>query len=783
MDYRGITMKKLSNWKRIKQRTTFLKILIYFISATTFLLAVSFIALYALSAKTLLSEIGDHTESSLINGSKNTAQLMEWSINYAYSSSSDGQLESYALAEANSNYETYMVWNRLMNVKNGNPSIDSVYLINDYTDSVIDSRLGLTSIDEFYDQEVLERLRTRKLTDGAFLIPRTIPLPLNSGEIQRVITAIIPYETGKSISAFVLNVNTDSIMTLLQADSFLETNLFVLNDRNETIFSTDSLSSDQIQDFTAATLNKENGWKLYKPENEREQMLVYAQTSIKGIQNWRFYETIPKSVILSRIDFLRNITLLLFVGLLLMSLGVIALLSRRVYSPIQGLVQNVMKQHHVEKQDGLRTANELDYLSQVFVFQSEKIHELTEVGRQHQFFARERFMRELLSGPAHSLEEIHQSISRLEIELPEENLSVAIFRIDCFPLFVQNYSDKDQRLLRFAMTNIVGESLQPFFPARIQSVDMGSDHIAVILPMDKEKPVGVADRLRESQRLVKQYLSISTTVAFGKYIEGLAELHEGYMYAYEMTQERIRLGHGALVSEEQADSSPNELYHLPLELERQMVQAIQKADADALFHAMDAALDALKERPYFECKMSLITFFMHVRRSLQEAAPHVVLSNSWGLTSVENQIMKLETLQAFGQWMKDLSSQTLSEIAAARNVSKKAGLVQEVNQLIEAHLTNPNLATKLLADELGLSINYLRNLYKLETTRSITETISNRRLDIICEELLASDEPIEPIIQKFGFTTLNTFYTAFKKRYGITPAKYRSINRKHHLKP
>ncbi|AIQ37182.1 hypothetical protein R50345_22595 [Paenibacillus sp. FSL R5-0345] len=770
-------MENIFNWKRIKRRTTFLKILIYFISATTFLLAVSFVALYGLSAKTLLNEIGDHTESALVNGGKNTAQLMEWSINYAYSSSSDSQLESYALAEVNSTFETYTVWSRLMNVKNGNPSIDSVYLINDYTDSIIDSRLGLTDIDEFYDQEVLERLRTRKITDGAFLIPRTPHMPLNSSKYRRVITAIIPYETGKSISAFVLNVDADSIMTLLQANSFLETNLFVLNDKNEMIFSTDRLSQDQIQDFTAASSDKINGWKLYKPENEREQMLVYAQTSIKGIQNWRFYETIPKSVILSRIDFLRNITLLLFGGLLLVSLGVVALLSRKVYSPIQELVQNVMKQHQSEKQDGLLAANELDYLSQVFVFQSEKIHELTEVGRQHKFFARERFMRELLSGPAPSLEEIRQSIRRLEIELPEENLSVAIFRIDYFPSFVQNYSDKDQRLLRFAMTNIVGESLQPFFAARIQTVDMGADHIAVILPVDKRQPNAIADKLRESQRLVKQYLSISTTVASGKCMEGLAELHEGYMTVYEMTQERFRLGHGALVSEEQADSSPNELYHLPLELERQMVHAIQKADGDTLLPTMDAALSALRERPYFECKMSLITFFMHVRRSLQEAAPHFILSSSWGLTSVENQIMKLETLQAFGEWMEDLSSQTLAEIAAARNVSKKAGLVQEVDQLIAAHLTNPNLATKLLADELGLSINYLRNLYKLETTRSITETISERRLDIICEELLTSDKPIEPLSQKYGFTTLNTFYAAFKKRYGVTPAMYRKMNK------
>lgn len=93
-----------------KQRPTFMKIIIYFVSANVLVLAVSFIALYSLSSKTLLEEIGDHSKSLLINGAKNTAQLMEWSINYAYSSSSDVQIESYALSEKHSFQRNIAIW-------------------------------------------------------------------------------------------------------------------------------------------------------------------------------------------------------------------------------------------------------------------------------------------------------------------------------------------------------------------------------------------------------------------------------------------------------------------------------------------------------------------------------------------------------------------------------------------------------------------------------------------------------------------------------------------------
>ncbi|MEK0316500.1 helix-turn-helix transcriptional regulator [Cohnella sp. 56] len=765
-------------WKAMKQRSTFMKLIVYFVSATVLVLAVSLVALYWLSSKTLLTEIGDHSESLLVNSAGNTAQLMEWSMNYAYTSSSDVQMESYALSESHSDFDTYTIWNRLMSVKNGNPSIDSVYLINDYTGAVLDSRLGLTDLDGFYDQEVLDKLRARKITDGAFLIPRTIDLPLSTDQNKRVITAIIPYETGKSISAFVLNVDADRIMALLQNNSsFLKTDIFVLNDKNEVVFSTDTLSGDQIREIGDAG-NGSNGWRLYKPAGRAEQLLVYATTSINGIQNWRFYETIPKSVILSKIILLRNLTLILFFGLFFASLAVIVMLSRRVYSPIHELVQNVMKQHRSPAPDKDGEANELVYLSHVFESQVEQIHALTASGRQDLFMARERFIRELLGGHALSPADIRARYRELELTLPEDSLSVAIFRIDGFSDFVKRYSEKDRRLMRFAMANIIEESLGGAIHAPVRTADMGADHIAVIVPVDKGQSASAyVSHLRETQRLLVHYLSIGTTVACGKHLEGLGELHEGYMAAYEMTQERFRMGHGAIAIEEYADGSPNEMYHLPIELERQIGQAIQRADSQSLQSQIGTALASLRDRPYFECKMSLITFFMHIRRALQDSSPHLTLSSAWGLTSVENQIIQLETLEAVGQWMTELSIRAVEELAVVRNASKKAGLADEVDGWIGARLTDPNLTTKAIADELGLSVNYLRNLYKLETGRSITDSITEQRLNIICEELVSSDAPIEPIIQKYGFTSLNTFYVAFKKKYGITPANYRKANK------
>lgn len=136
-------------------------------------------------------------------------------------------------------------------IKNANPAIDSVYLINDYTDTVVDSRLGINDAVTFYDQDILQRLRDSRLADGAVPLPRTLTLPLSGKATKKVITIVRLYEKGSSISAFVMNIDTDKLMNLLQNNSnYPNRQVTVLNDRNEEVFSTARLSGEQIVELS-----------------------------------------------------------------------------------------------------------------------------------------------------------------------------------------------------------------------------------------------------------------------------------------------------------------------------------------------------------------------------------------------------------------------------------------------------------------------------------------------------------------------------------------------------
>ncbi|WP_372629322.1 helix-turn-helix domain-containing protein [Cohnella sp.] len=775
-DYGGsIAMKfRLPLLASLKRHPTYMRLIFYFVSANVLVLGVSFALLYWQSSKTLLEEIGDHSESLLANGARNTARLMEWALEFSFSSSNDSTLKVYALSDHYSDFQTFEVWSRLMDIKNANPSIDSVYLINDYTNTVVDSRLGLNDAEAFYDQDIIERLRDPATANHSVLIPRTLSIPLVENTPKEVMTIVRFYEKGSSISALVLNVDTHNLMTLLQNNSkYANRSVTVLNDRDETVYSSNPLNQEQIAELRSHESRGESGWRLFQPRNQREQLMVYATSSIKGIQDWTFIETIPKSVILGKVTVLRNTSLILFLILFIASLTVIVLISKRVYSPIQELISRVMRQHQADKPGEGNSPNELDYLSNVFTAQRNQIHELTEQWRHNKILGRERFLRDFLGEIYHSAEEIDAQFQEWGIDLPQAHLSVAIFRIDRFSEFSEIYPEKDRRLLRFAMSNIIQESLQSS-KHKLQTVDMGNDHVAVVLsaPLSEQ----FAKKLEVSQQLIEQYLSVGTTVAWGRTLSSLADMHEVYMETYELTQERFRFGHRAVVVKAWLTDEPGELYHLPVDKERLIALAIPKGNADIVLGVIRSAVVKLRELPYFECKMSLITLFMNIRRLMQEHSSQP-LSRSWGLTSIENQIIQQETIENVLPWMEALVTKTLEDIAAARSLSKNVSLIEQADRFIEEQLTDPNLSAKILADHLGLSVNYFRSLYKAETNQSITDKISEKRLNYICQELLASDSPIEPIVQHFGFSSLNTFYSVFKKVYGMTPAQYRRMHK------
>ena len=107
-------------------------------------------------------------------------------------------------------------------------------------------------------------------------------------------------------------------------------------------------------------------------------------------------------------------------------------------------------------------------------------------------------------------------------------------------------------------------------------------------------------------------------------------------------------------------------------------------------------------------------------------------------------------------------------------------LVQRAVSYLQAHYQDPTLTTVKLAQELYASREHLSrafNAFKECTMESIHSYLTHLRMQH-CRKALEDGVSVLNACTESGFPDYSSFLKTFRRLYGITPAEYRSQNRK-----
>ena len=100
-------------------------------------------------------------------------------------------------------------------------------------------------------------------------------------------------------------------------------------------------------------------------------------------------------------------------------------------------------------------------------------------------------------------------------------------------------------------------------------------------------------------------------------------------------------------------------------------------------------------------------------------------------------------------------------------------LSQQVVNRIESGYSDSNLSPTRIADEMGMSSAYLGRLFRESMQQSISQYISQVRIQKAEELLRTTDTSVESIAGIVGFSNVKYFYVVFKNLTGQTPMQYR----------
>ena len=100
-------------------------------------------------------------------------------------------------------------------------------------------------------------------------------------------------------------------------------------------------------------------------------------------------------------------------------------------------------------------------------------------------------------------------------------------------------------------------------------------------------------------------------------------------------------------------------------------------------------------------------------------------------------------------------------------------VIRDAKQYIQENYQDPDLSVEKLCRHLHMSPAYFSTMFKKETGQAYIAYLTDVRLNKAVELLMTTEDKTYIIAEKVGYPEQNYFSYVFKKKFGISPTKYR----------
>lgn len=270
------------------------------------------------------------------------------------------------------------------------------------------------------------------------------------------------------------------------------------------------------------------------------------------------------------------------------------------------------------------------------------------------------------------------------------------------------------------------------------------------------------------QRALYARYGLSFATIFSELIRVPQHISSVFATLQQNLEYRYILGSNAIITTERiAKNLAAQSANYPLQKETRLVREIKAQNQAGVESLLDDILDSIAVMNYSNIVTSLFRLCNIVRDTVQEIDRSnfvEVHTDTLGSNPMEYAtIFELrESLLAYisNSFVKDTVSH------------KHRKMVDSTIRLIENQYSDPNLCLIGIADVLKISPNYLNQIFKGVCGSSISNYITDYRLDVAASLIAETTDNINVIIEKVGIENESFFYKRFKAKFGTTPRNY-----------
>lgn len=393
---------------------------------------------------------------------------------------------------------------------------------------------------------------------------------------------------------------------------------------------------------------------------------------------------------------------------------------------------------------------------------------------------REQFLKDLISRPVDE-NIVKERLEQYDIPLSGAKKWISI-AVKMEPDAVSGETvlplHEERDLIPISVMQILEENLKPYCRFALFSFSGAADaEIAGIVAVDENNSqTGLIDILSDICKEIRKILMIPVTIGIGHSRTELGLVCESFRSALDALGYRAIVGSGSTIYINDVEPVNTGKLQFTAEDESALIQAvkfgpeekIRLAISQILSRMSDAKVHVRQYQTYiFSVANCLVQLIQQYDLPMDELfADSKVGSDPFML------IQQVMNREKFSGWLLAAALKINGAMDKERDNTTRQSM-ERAKQYIMENYQDPDLSAEQICRTLHMSPAYFSTMFKKATGQTYIGYLTDVRLNKAVELLNMTDDKTYVIASKVGYQEQNYFSYVFKKKFGVSPTKFR----------
>lgn len=577
---------------------------------------------------------------------------------------------------------------------------------------------------------------------------------------------------GKNANVFVIIDQSKIESTMKEIISYPKGILWILDRENTQVLKVSAEKRNMPLPKINFSIYNDFGIKEIEFDNSRW-MMYYTVSPVYG---WKYISVVPVESYFADIRRIRNISLIILGFMSIIGSILIFFFSFQNYRPLNEIKRLLQAGTENIKHD----KNEFDVIRELVLQALSKEEELKNQITRFVPIIKNNLLYQLLYRGFITDNIGDLELKTLEIENPNSKFVVCLIEIDDCSGFIKEESDSEYSLVTLVVTNVLDELLENN-KIKHWNVLFSRTKIAVIVEVKssfEEITKKLSDLFENMIEFLEKNFSIFVSVGMSAEVLGIVNLKFAYDQAERVLGLKfVKPNIKIFKFSELSQDITTEKEFLPKDIENRIINSVKEGKTEGIYEVFESIKGHITAANSPHMAKMILIYLYGLYYQLLNSIPNTVGERQ---KPEPERVMRLiideknpkKVLQTLQEDYKILAENVIINKQKVGN-----DLISNILDYIEQEYLSPEISLSTIADKFNITPQYLSAIFKEKTGHNISDYIQNLRMNKAKELLLTTDLPVSQIARIIGYTEVSGFTKAFKKIEGVSPNKYREINK------